>query len=279
MITTAVIAFREFLEAFLIVGVFLGISRKLKTKKEFEIILASGIGIASSLLLAYLVFAFGDQAKVVFTETNAELLENYLKIFSGIFIAYVVISLHGLIRKSRNGMIIKAHQKLADKTFDLSLFLTIIFLVLREGFEIALFTASTSLFATFVDNIIGLALGFVSATVLGAMTFLAYIRFSISRVFNITKYMIVLLGASLVQQGITELTEMYFNVHLSSIFPINLDFLPSKETVLGHLLKSFLGLDHDLSLARVLIMGIYIICILALFNRKKILSKLSDNLS
>ena len=37
MITTAVISFREFLEVFLIVGVFLGISRKLNLKKEFEI--------------------------------------------------------------------------------------------------------------------------------------------------------------------------------------------------------------------------------------------------
>lgn len=47
MITTAVISFREFLEAFLIVGVFLGISKKLNLKKEFEIgfILASMFGI------------------------------------------------------------------------------------------------------------------------------------------------------------------------------------------------------------------------------------------
>ena len=49
MITTAVISFREFLEAFLIVGVFLGISRKLNLKKEFEIGLAVIIGIIFSL--------------------------------------------------------------------------------------------------------------------------------------------------------------------------------------------------------------------------------------
>ena len=41
MFTTAIIAFREFLEAFLIVGVFLGISKKLNLNKEREIAFAS----------------------------------------------------------------------------------------------------------------------------------------------------------------------------------------------------------------------------------------------
>ena len=50
MIATALISFREFLEAFLIIGIFLGISKKLKLKKEFEIGLASIIGLLTSLL-------------------------------------------------------------------------------------------------------------------------------------------------------------------------------------------------------------------------------------
>lgn len=279
MLTTATIALREFLEAFLIIGVFLGISRKFGTKKEFEILLAASIGIIVSVLLAFAVFSFGSQARDVFTETNAELLENYLKIFSGIFIAYVVLSLHGLIRRSRNGMIIKVHQKLAGKQFDLSLFFTIIFLVVREGFEIALFTASTSLFATFVDNMIGLALGFVMAVVFGALTFAAYLKFSIARVFNVTKYLIVLLGASLVQQGVTKLMEINHGIHLSRYLPLRLDFLPDKESLAGHLLKSFLGLDNQLSGARLGIMILYIVLIYALFKRKKILEKNSGSSS
>ena len=45
MLTTAIVSFREFLEAFLIVGMFLGISRKLKLKKEIEGLLSAGTGI------------------------------------------------------------------------------------------------------------------------------------------------------------------------------------------------------------------------------------------
>src|SRR3990167_4716282 len=101
MITTAVISFREFLEAFLIVGVFLGISRKLNLKKEFEISLAAVIGIIFSLLLATGTYFFANQVHGILTEKNAELLEGYLMIFSGVFIAYVVFSLHDVINRSR----------------------------------------------------------------------------------------------------------------------------------------------------------------------------------
>jgi len=100
MITTAVISFREFLEVFLIVGVFLGISRKLNLKKEFEIGLAAVIGICFSLLLATGTYFFGNQVRGILTEKNAELLESYLMIFSGLFLAYVIFSLHNVLRHS-----------------------------------------------------------------------------------------------------------------------------------------------------------------------------------
>ncbi len=269
MLTTAVIAFREFLEAFLIVGVFLGISRKLKLKKEFEIGLAATIGVLISLVLATGTYLLGDHARAILNEENAEFLEGYLLTFSGFFIAYVVFSLHDVMRRGRGSDLIKAHHKLQQNVFDVSLFLTIVFLVIREGFEIALFTASTSLFAQFAQNLMGLIIGFGLATVLGIATFFAYVRFPIGRIFKATEYMIILLGASLVQNGITELLEMYFGVHLSNILALNMSFLPDGESVIGHLLHSFVGIDRGLSMPRLAIMGVYIGIIYMLFIKRK----------
>src|SRR3990167_7960211 len=138
MLTTLVISLREFLEVFLIIGVFLGISKKLKIKKEKEIILASAIGIIISLLLPISVFLLGSKARAILTEKNSELLEGYLMVFSGFFLAYVIFSLHKFFVLKRSKFIINAHQKLQQNIFDLSLFLTIIFFIIREGFEIAL---------------------------------------------------------------------------------------------------------------------------------------------
>lgn len=267
MITTMVVSFREFLEAFLIIGVFLGISRKLNLKKEFEIGLASAIGLLSSLLLATGTYFFGNQVRGILTEKNTELLEGYLMIFSGIFIAYVIFSLHDVINRSRTGTLIKVKQKLNEKVFDFSLFSMIFFLVIREGFEIALFTASTSLFSVFIQNFVSLMLGFVAASILGVMTFFAYIKFSISKIFRFTEYMIIVLGAALVQNGITELFEHSFNIDLAKIMSFPLNFLPYKSSLIGHILKSFFGLDREFSFAKLAIMGGYILIIYLLRRR------------
>jgi high-affinity Fe2+/Pb2+ permease len=100
MIATALIVFREFLEAFLLAGVFLGMSKQMNLKKEFEIILALAIGVGVSVLLATGVFFFGDSARAVITEASAELLEGYLMLFSGVFIAYVVFALYRAMGKA-----------------------------------------------------------------------------------------------------------------------------------------------------------------------------------
>jgi len=269
MITTAVIAFREFLEAFLIMGVFFAISKKLKLRKELEIGLAAGIGIILSLLLAAGTYIFGDNARSVLTEEKADFLESYLLIFSGIFIAYVIFSLHNVLRKSRGGTLIKAHQKLQQNVFDISLFFTIVFLVLREGFEVALFTASVSLFSAFIQNFMGLLLGFAAASICGVGTLFAYIKFPIAKVFKITEYMIILLGASLTQNGITMLLETHFNIHLSNILSFNLGFLPDEDSFVGHLLQGFFGIDKGLSLVRLTIMAAYVAIIYLIFIRQK----------
>lgn len=268
MFATAIISFREFLEVFLIIGVFLGISRKLQLKKELEITLAAGVGIVLSLLLITGTYLFGDFARAFFTEANADFLESYLLIFSGFFIAYVVFSLHKVIGKNRHEVMTKAKNKLQENAFDLSLFFTIMFLVLREGFEIALFTASTSLFAAFVQNFIGLLLGFAVACALGVTTFFAYIKFPIGKVFKATEYMIVLLGASLVQTGITKLLE-HFNISLSDMLSFHLQFLPNEDTFVGNFLQSFFGLDKEFSVVRLTIMAVYICAMYLIFLKQK----------
>lgn len=269
MLTTAIIAFREFLEAFLIVGVFLGVSRKLNLKKETEIIIAAIVGILISFAMSGITFAFGDAARSILTEDRAELLENYLMFFSGFFLAYVIFSLHKRISSNKREIIQKAKDKMEKNTFDISLFAMIVFLVAREGFEIALFTASTSLFSVYFQNMLGLLIGFGCAGIIGTIAFFAYTKFPIQKVFRITEYMIMLLGASLVQVGTSELLEHLFNFRLGDIASFGMQFLPTEDSVIGHFIRSFVGIDQEFSLPRLLIMIIYIAGIYVFAGQKK----------
>ena len=273
MFSSAIISFREFLEAFLIIGVFFGISKRLNLKKETEIGLAAAVGIILSFLLTTGTYIFGDNARGILTEERAETLESYLLIFSGFFIAYVAFSLHDVMNRGRGKRLIDAHKKLQENTFDISLFFTIVFLVVREGFEIALLTASVSLLSAFIQNFVGLFIGFVTACVVGISTFFVYIKFPVGKVFKWTEYMIILLGASLVQNGITMFFETHFNIHLSDMLSFHLQFLPNEDSFVGHILQGLFGIDKDFSAVRLALMGLYIGIIYLLFVRQKQLTK------
>lgn len=268
MLATFIISFREFLEVFLIIGVFFGLEKKLKLRRKKEILAAAALGIGISYLLPMLTFLIGDRARYVINEKNADILEGYLMIFSGFFLAYIIFTLHRLFVLKRSGAIIKAHQKLEQNIFDLSLFATIVFFIAREGFEIALFTATTVLFSQFAENLMGLTLGFLGSCIVGVLTYAAYIRFPIGKIYKFTEYAIVLLGAAFIKNGVSILAEAYLHIHLSDIMPMRLSFLPHSETVVGHFLKNFIGLEQNFSGATLLVMVTYIVFVYFLLVKK-----------
>lgn len=205
MFSITLISFREFLEAFLIIGVFLGISKKLKLKRELEIGFAAGVGIVISLALAIATYFFSKHLLVVFIGKNREIFESCLLIFSGLFITYTIFSLHNILHNIQAKIADKAKKKLQGEVFDVSLFFTIIFLVVREGFEIALFTASTSLLSVFIQNFAGLMIGFVLSVIFGVLIYFTYLKFPINKIFKITEYVIILLGIFMTGSGVIQL--------------------------------------------------------------------------
>ena len=269
MFATLLIAFREFLEVFLLIGLFWGVSKKLQLKKEKEIALAGGIGIILSLILISCTYIFGDLARSVLTENNADALGSYLLMFSGVFIIYVVFSLHKILNQKNHKELIKTKEKMQQNMFDFSLFLTIVFLILREGFEIALFTATTALFSSFFQNILGLLIGLANAGVIGFLASVAYRKISIKKVFQYTEYFIILLGASLFQIGLTTFLETHFKISLADLVSFHLTFIPNEDTFVGGMLQKFLGLDSEFSLARLSIMVLYIGIVYWLFLKPK----------
>ncbi len=268
MITTAIISFREFLEAFLIMGVFWGLSRSLKLGREKEIGLAAAAGFGAAFVLVVITFVFGSSARAILTHEHAELLGSYLQVFSGCFLVYVIFSLHKALHNQKMSVITEAASKLKQNAFDMSLFAIIFLFVFREGFEIALFTASTSLFSVFFQNVLGLIIGFLVASSIGIGTSFAYVKFPIKRVFQATEYLIILLGAAMFQTGATELIQQYWHIKLSAIIPMAASFLPNADSVVGHAIQTFTGIDRQFSLARLAIMAGYVISVYLLFLKK-----------
>lgn len=265
MVTIAIIAFREFLEAFLLVGIFIGIDKKLNLRKQKEIVLATLCGIILSLALPLLVFFFGQDLN----EKTTDIVEGYLLTFSGFFLVYVVFTLHTFMNAYRHKAITYAKQKMEQEIFDISLFLTIVLFIGREGFEIALLIAATSLFSVFWSNIAGLMIGFMLASCIGFITSRGYRTLPVKKVFRYTEYGIIFIGAAMVKNGISLLVFTYMHMHLDSIFSLPLKFLPGENTIIGHLLNNLFGIQQHLSLIQLVIMAMYIILVQYLFKQTK----------
>ncbi len=262
MLTTFIIGLREYLEVFLIIGIFLGLNKKLLLKKEKEIFLASLLGISLSILLPIIFFYYNNLLKNLINKKYSEIFEGFLMIFSGIFISYIIFSLHNLIHKKTNKKIKEINKNnYYNNFFDLSLFLLIIFFILREGFEIALFTSTTSYFYTFYENIIGLLLSFSIASIFGILTFFGFSQLSIKKIFKFTEWLLILLGGSMIINGINELLEGLFNSKISYYLPIYLNFLPEKDSFLGHFLKTFFTLKQEYSFIYVIFLIFYFLLI------------------
>ncbi len=267
MLTIAIIAFREFFEAFLLVGIFIGIDKKLNLGKRKEILLASLCGITLSLILPLIVFSFGQDVKAVLNENTTDTLEGYLLIFSGFFLVYVVFTLHTFMSSYRQKAVKYAKQKMEQKMFDISLFLTIVLFVAREGFEVALLVAATSVFSVFASNLEGLLLGFSSAGIIGILSSLGYSKISIKKIFTYTEYGIIIIGAAMVKNGISFLSVNYFHIHLDTLITLPLQFLPGESTVFGHVLNNLLGIERQMSLIQLSIMVGYFLLVNYLFKR------------
>jgi hypothetical protein len=114
-----------------------------------------------------------------------------------------------------------------------------------------------------------LILGFFVSFIFGIFTYFGFLRFSINKVYKLTEFLIILLGASLVKNGAAELLEIYFDINLKKILPIKLAFLPHESTFFGHLLKNNFGLQQDFSLMMFFIIASYFILIQLLFLKRR----------
>jgi high-affinity Fe2+/Pb2+ permease len=103
------------------VGVFLGIDSKLNLRKRRQILSAAIIGTIISIVLPVMTFYFSNLSKSVINEKNAELLEGYLMVFAGVFLAYVAISLHHYYQLIRGRKILEHHIKMKQRQFDYTL--------------------------------------------------------------------------------------------------------------------------------------------------------------
>lgn len=208
MITTAIISFRESLEALVVIGVLYGFNRKFKLNKESFIIKGALSGFLTGVILVLGLLYMMFRQRLAMPEDRFELLEQVLLIFSGVFLIFVTLVIHPFIAKQKNKHINSVMEK--EDLSGFSLGTLSFFLVLLEAVETILFISSSSFTSSFIDNVWGLLIGFGLSIVTTILIYKTYLKVHMQKLFKITEYVLFTYGFYLIVKGGSELYHIVF---------------------------------------------------------------------
>lgn len=271
MLPSFLLALREGVEAALVVGIVLGVLKKLdRPELKSAVWIGTGLAALASFLVAVILRLIGAEL-----EGPAE------PIFEGVtmWVAAGLLTwmIFWMTRQSR------AHSRQLQEKVQRTLSQTgrwpvlgLAFLaVFREGLELALFLVATGFADGAMRSLVGALTGLACAVALGWLLFTSTRRLPISSFFRVTNVLLVLFAAGLFATGMAEFNEAGLIPPLVEHL-YNLNPLLSENSLPGQLLKALFGYSGAPSLAQVLAYGGFLVAIalgLWLYFRRPALSR------
>jgi len=238
MLPTAIIVFREVLEAALIIGVVLAASRGVPARGRWVC-----CGIAAGILGAIMVAAGAGEISAAIDGIGQELFDASI-----LFAAVAMLGWHN-VWMSRHGREMAAEAlKLGNAVRDgarplWALAIVVGIAVLREGSEIVLFLygivlagAGGSPIAMVIGGALGLALGAAAGTAI----YLGLVSIPLRYLFTVTSWLVLLLAAGMASQGAAFLMQADLVPALGSNL-WDTSFLLSETSLAGRVLHTLIG--------------------------------------
>jgi len=262
MLSSFFIAFREGLEAFLVVGIIISYLFKIGEKRYIKHVIFGVIfAIVLSIGLAYifeLLFG-GFEGKV------EEIFEGSVMLLAVVVLTYMIFWMNNQARRIKSDIEISV-EKAVYKGRIFSLFFLGFIVVFREGAETVLFFRAISYQIGSRELIIGGAIGIISSIILALIFFVSTIKINLSLFFRITGILIILIAAGLFSTSIHEFQE-------AGVLPIikdniyDISHILSTDSIAGGILKSLFGYNPSPSLLEIIIYLTYIAAIIILIRR------------
>jgi high-affinity iron transporter len=236
MLATAVIMFREVLEASLIIAIVLGASRGIPGNGRW---VAAGIGLG--LLGAAVVAALADAASSLFSGNGQAVLNAVILLSAVAMLTWhnVWMSSHGRQLSSEVkgiGLDVRSGQRPLT-----ALLVVTMVAVMREGSEAVLFLWAISSSGEQSLNMLAGGLGGVAAGILvGVLLYLGLLRIPARHFFSVTSWLILLLASGLAAQAAGFLNQVGVLPALGHGVWNTSDFL-SQSSPVGQLLHILVG--------------------------------------
>ncbi len=269
MLSSFLIAFREGLEAFLIIGIIISYLFKIGEKRYIKhVIFVVLAAIAVSIGLAYIfeLFFGGFEGRV------EEIFEGSVMLLAVIILTYMVFWMNrqaAMIRSDIEVTVVEA----VNRGRVASLFFLGFIVVFREGAETVLFFRAISNQASSSELMIGGVIGILSSIFLALIFFTTTMKINLSLFFKITGIIIIAIASGLLSTGIHEFQEAgLIPVIKDNIYDIS--SILSTDSITGGIIKSLLGYNPSPSLLETIIYILYIIAMF-IFVRKFIFRRIN----
>jgi high-affinity iron transporter len=203
MIAALLITLREGLEAALIVGIVLGVLRKLGRADRSRPVWAGVVAaVAVSIVVGLVLNALG----VAFEGRSEEIFEGVAMLLAAGVLTWMIFWMQRQGRQIQTELEFDVRQATATGSA-WALFSLAFVAVVREGIETALFLTAAAFNATPAQTVVGGALGLAVAIALGWLIFAAGNRLDVRSFFRATSVLLILFAAGLVAHGVHELQE------------------------------------------------------------------------
>ncbi|MCG9478713.1 MAG: FTR1 family protein [Actinomycetia bacterium] len=262
MLSSFFIAFREGLEAFLVIGIIISYLTKIGEKKYVKhVIYGAVLAVVLSIGLAYIfqVLLGGFEGKV------EEVFEGIVMMLAVVVLTYMIFWMNKQA-KSIRGNIEASVGKAIDKGRIFSLFFLGFIVVFREGAETVLFFRAISYQVNSFELILGGTAGILSSIILAIIFFLSTRKVNLGAFFKITGILVMLIATGLFSTAIHEFQE-------AGIMPVIKDNIYdignvlSKESIFGGILRSLFGYNPSPSLLETAGYVIYILVVSLLIKK------------
>ena len=264
MVAALVLAFREGLEAALILGIVVGVLRRFGRRDQESMVwlgagLAALLSVGAGMGLYTLGISFEGRAEAVF--------EGLAMLLAAGVLTWMIFWMDKQGRQVQAGLE-RDVRRAATGGGRWAIFSLAFLAVLREGIELALFLTAATFSATAVATLIGGVLGLGLAALAGWLIFAGTARLDVGAFFRVTSVLLIFFAAGLMAHGIHELNE-------AGIVPAVVEHVWDTNPVLdensgvGQILKALLGYNGNPSLTEVAAyIGYWVMVLLALRRRR-----------
>lgn len=244
MLGTAVIVFREVLEAALIISIMLAATRGMLGRGRWV-----WIGLASGLGGAVLLALLADRINNAIAGTGQEMINATI-----LLTAVVMLTWHLVWMRKHAAQLSQQIRRvgaavMAGEQAPTALAVIVGLAVLREGSELVLFLHGIAASGSGASNLLfGSLIGLAAGVLIGVVLYLGLLRIPIHQVFRVTGWLILLLAAGLAAQAAGYLVQANLIPSLGERIWDSSQLL-SQQSVLGQFLHITLGyLDRPMGI-------------------------------